>query len=65
MKLCATASAGDEGTLRESRLVGSEPEMELIESQHLFDLVRGTVCWAIFGLWCLQWVVHIISILHG
>lgn len=73
MKLLVTTTAGDAGTLIAPNLVrssegsvnGLELEMGLYEPMGLFDLVRTVVCWTILGLWCMQWVVHIVSILYG
>lgn len=73
MRLSVTTTAGDAGTLIAPNLVrssegsvnGLELEMGLYEPMGLFDLVRTVVCWTILGLWCLQWVVHMVSILHG
>jgi len=70
--MAVTTTHGDAGTLRAPDLTQSfSGEMSVQSAMGIFDTfdtlgaVRDFIYWTVFSFWCFQWLLHIMSILHG
>lgn len=70
--MAVTTTHGDAGTLKAPDLTQSfsgevtgQLAMGVFDTLDTLSAVQDFISWTVFSFWCFQWLLHIMSILHG